>query len=158
MFKGSRGEGAEHGMPGGTEVLNTPNIVRLLLLLLLHDWAFTVRWLMNWCVQPSTLDYFQVVYSLCDLLVHVYRKLLDPSLLVNKEMRSAIAKIDTRFKVLPRCLLCRRDARGALRAVPCDKDAFHRAHCQRHERVGDQHGQATTRHTRERLCRLCHAV
>lgn len=49
--------------------------------------------------QPSTLDYFQIVYSLCDMLVHVYQKLLSSHQGQSKESLSLILKADGRFKV-----------------------------------------------------------
>jgi hypothetical protein len=55
---------------GGNEFLNTPNI-------------------------PSSLDYFEIVYTLCDLLEHIYKRFL--SLDITPQIAKGIAKIDARF-------------------------------------------------------------
>jgi len=45
---------------------------------------------------PSTLDTFEVVFSLCDLLEHMYRKFVFPSL--STVQAKNIVKLDARFK------------------------------------------------------------
>lgn len=49
------------------------------------------------CWQPSQLDYFQIVFTLCDLLVNVYEKLASGPL--GKELQPMLMKVDGRFKV-----------------------------------------------------------
>jgi hypothetical protein len=53
--------------------------------------------------QPSNLDYFEVIYTLCDLLEHVYKKFMATE--VNTQTAKSIVKLDTRFKVRPYPLL-----------------------------------------------------
>lgn len=48
-------------------------------------------------LQPSSLDYFEVVFTLCDLLEHVYKKFLAADL--NPQTAKTISKLDSRFKV-----------------------------------------------------------
>eukprot|EP01087_Luapelamoeba_hula_P019348 TRINITY_DN6394_c0_g1_i1.p1 TRINITY_DN6394_c0_g1~~TRINITY_DN6394_c0_g1_i1.p1 ORF type:complete len:245 (-),score=60.86 TRINITY_DN6394_c0_g1_i1:40-774(-) len=57
---------------GGHEFLNTPNIP---------------------CVA---LDYFEVVFTLCDLMEHIYKKFLKPTL--TPAVAKNVLKVDSRFK------------------------------------------------------------
>jgi hypothetical protein len=48
-------------------------------------------------LQPSSLDYIEILQTMCDLLEHVYKKFVSPEM--NTQMAKGIAKVDTRFKV-----------------------------------------------------------
>jgi hypothetical protein len=53
-------------------------------------------------MKPSTLDYVQIIFTMCDILVLVYQKLLDPAIdatKVPKDFYHQIVKVDGRFKV-----------------------------------------------------------
>ena len=76
----------------GNEFLNTSNIVRILKFLPMSFESFLII-----SCQPSTLDTFEVVFSLCDLLEHLYRKFVFPSL--STVQAKNIVKLDARFKV-----------------------------------------------------------
>jgi len=45
---------------------------------------------------PSNLDYFEVIYTLCDLLEHVYKKFM--AVEISTQTAKMIVKIDSRFK------------------------------------------------------------
>jgi len=49
-------------------------------------------------LQSSTLDYCEVVYSLCEVLILVYSKFLDPSCALPMYV-DAILKVDAKIKV-----------------------------------------------------------
>ena len=50
-------------------------------------------------LQPSTLDALEVVFSLCDLMEHMYRKFVKPNL--STVQAKNVVKLDARFKVPP---------------------------------------------------------